>query len=142
MNSYRSEIQGCHAGLLGLLTLVIYHQIHGRHVDFYFDNDASLNQLADSNLNVTMKLKHGDLIRAIHWIVHKLKVGHSIHVQFVKVKGHKTNFIPFTQLCCPKQLNELMDTRAKARDDQIFLHKFLLHPTKLSLKAGVVGSRI
>jgi hypothetical protein len=120
VNSYRSEIQGCHAGLLGLLAFAIYHQIQGRCVDFYFDNDAGLNQSADSNLGITMKLKHVDLIRAIHQIVHKLKVGHSIHVQFVKVKGHKTDFIPFAQLSHPKQLNELMGTRAKARVNQIF----------------------
>jgi hypothetical protein len=120
VNSYRSEIQGCHAGLLGLLAFAIYHQIQGGHVDFYFDNDAGLNQLADSNLNITMKLKHGDLIRSIHQIVHKLKVGHSIHVQFVKVKGHKADFIPFAQLSHPEQLNELMDTHAKARVDRIF----------------------
>jgi hypothetical protein len=99
---------------------VIYHQIHGRSVDFHFDNDAALNQSAASSLKVTMKLKHVDLIQAIHWIVHKLKVKHSIHTQFVKVNGHKTNFIPFAQLSHPKQLNELMDTRAKARVDRIF----------------------
>ncbi len=134
MNSYQSEIQGCHVGLLGLLTFAIYHQIHGRHVDFYFDNDASLNQSADSNLNVAMKLKHGDLIRAIHWIVHKLKVGHSIHVQFVKVKGHKTNFIPFTQLCCPEQLNELMDTHANAWVNRIFSSQIPNPPNKIKFE--------
>jgi hypothetical protein len=87
VNPYQSEVQGCHVGLLGLLSFVIYHQIHGRSVDFHFDNDAYLNQSAANNLNVTMKLKHGDLIQAIYQIVHKLKVEHSIRIQFVKVKG-------------------------------------------------------
>jgi hypothetical protein len=127
VNSYRSEIEGCHAGLLGLLAFAIYHQIQGGCVDFYFDNDAGLNQLADSNLNVAMKLKHGDLIRAIHRIVHKLKVGHSIHVQFVKVKVHKTDFIPFAQLSRPEQLNEHMDTLLRHGSIEFFLHIFPLH---------------
>jgi hypothetical protein len=133
VNSYLSEVQGCHAGLLSLLALAIYHQIHGGSVDFHFDNDAGLNQSASSKVNVTMKLKHGDLIQAIHRIVYKLKLKHSIQVRFVKVKGHKTNFIPFAQLSHPEQLNKLMDTRA---------NKLLLHPTPLSLKAGVVGLMI
>jgi hypothetical protein len=42
--------------------------------------DASLNQSAASNLNVAMKLKHGDLIQAIHGIVYKLKLKHLIQV--------------------------------------------------------------
>jgi hypothetical protein len=134
VNSNRSEIQGCHAGLLGLLAFAIYHQIHGGLVEFYFDIDASLNQSADSNLNVALKLIHGDLIQAIHRIVHKLKVKHLIHVQFVKVKGHKTNFIPFSQLSRPKQLNELMDTRAKARVDQIFLAQIPTPPNKIKFE--------
>jgi hypothetical protein len=50
VNSYQSEIQGCHAGFLGLLAFAIYHQIQGGRVDFYFDNDAVLNQSADSNV--------------------------------------------------------------------------------------------
>jgi hypothetical protein len=28
VNAYRSEIQGCHAGLLGLLAFCIYHEVH------------------------------------------------------------------------------------------------------------------
>jgi hypothetical protein len=79
-----------------------------------------LNQSAASNLNVAMKLKYGDLIQALHQIVHKLKVEHLIHLQFVKVKGHKTDFIPFAQLSHPKQLNKLMDTRAKAWVNSFF----------------------
>jgi hypothetical protein len=134
VNSYQSEIQGCHAGLLSLLAFAIYHQIQGGLVDFHFDNDASLNQSSDCNLNVTMKLKHGDLIQAIHRIVHKLKVKHLIHVQFVKVKGHKTNFIPFSQLSHPKQLNKLMDTRAKAWVDQIFSAQIPTPPNKIKFE--------
>jgi hypothetical protein len=41
-------------------------------MDCYFDNDAGLNQSAACHLSMSMKLKHGDLIQAIHWIVYKL----------------------------------------------------------------------
>jgi hypothetical protein len=81
-----------------------------------------------------MKLKHGDLIRAIRRMVHKLKVGHSIHVQFVKVKGHKTDFIPFAQLSRPEQLNKLMDTRAKAWVDRIFSSQIPAPPNKIKFE--------
>jgi hypothetical protein len=115
VNAYRCEVQGCHAGLLGLLAFAIYHQIQGGSVDCYFDNDAGLNQSAACHLSMSMKLKHGDLIQAIHWIVYKLYNEHSILVRFRKVKGHKADIIQFNQLSHPKQLNEVMDTHAKAR---------------------------
>jgi hypothetical protein len=115
VNAYRCEVQGCHAGLLGLLAFAIHHQIQGGSVDCYFHNDAGLNQSAAHHLSVSMKLKHGDLIRAIHWIVHKLYNEHSISVQFCKVKGHKADFIPFDQLSRPEQLNKLMDNHTKVR---------------------------
>jgi hypothetical protein len=62
VNPYHSEVQGCDAGLLGLLAFAIFHQVHGGAVAFHFDNDTGLNQSTASNLNVAMKLKHGDLI--------------------------------------------------------------------------------
>jgi hypothetical protein len=62
VNPYRCEVQGCHAGLLGLLAFAVYHQVQGGSVDFCFNNDASLNQSAARHLNVAMKLKHSDLI--------------------------------------------------------------------------------
>jgi hypothetical protein len=115
VNAYRCEVQGCHTGLLGLLAFAIHHQIQEGSMDCYFNNDAGLNQSAALHLSVSMKLKHGDLIRAIRQIVHKLYNEHSISVRFRKVKGHKADFIQFDQLSCPEQLNELMDTHAKAR---------------------------
>jgi hypothetical protein len=84
-------------------------------MDCNFDNDAGLNQSAARHLNVSMKLKHGDIFQAICQIVYKLYNEHSIQVQFCKVKGHKADFIQFDQLSCPEQLNELMDNCTKAR---------------------------
>ncbi len=34
VNAYQSEIQGCHAGLLGLLAFATYHDIHGGNLWF------------------------------------------------------------------------------------------------------------
>jgi hypothetical protein len=66
VNPCRCEVQGGHdAGLLGL-AFIIYHQVQGGSMDFYFNNDAGFNQSAASHLNMAMKLKHGDLIQAIH----------------------------------------------------------------------------
>jgi hypothetical protein len=134
VNAYRCEVQGCHAGLLGLLALAIHHQIQGGSVDCYFDNDAGLNQSAACHLSVSMKLKHGDLIQAIRQIVHRLYDEHSISVQFRKVKGHKADFIPFDQLSRPEKLNKLMDTRAKARVEQIFNEQIAPPPNTLKFE--------
>jgi hypothetical protein len=81
----RCEVQGCHAGLLGLLAFASYHQVQGGSVDCYFDNDAGLNQSAAHHLNVSMKLKHGNLIQAICQIVYKLYNKHLIQVQFCSI---------------------------------------------------------
>jgi hypothetical protein len=81
-------------------------------------NDAGLNQSAAHHLSMSMKLKHGDLIRAIRRIVYKLYNDHSILVQFHKVKGHKVDFIQFDQLSHPEQLNELMDTCTSKSESQ------------------------
>jgi hypothetical protein len=89
VNSYRCEVQGCHARLLGLHAFASYHQIHGGSMDCYFNNDTGLNQSAARHLNVSIKLKHGNLIQAICWIVYKLYDEHLIQVQLCKVKGHK-----------------------------------------------------
>jgi hypothetical protein len=87
-------------------------------MDCYFDN--GLNQSAACHLNVALKLKHPNLIQAIHWILYKLHTEHLIQVWFHKVKGHKADFIPFDQLSHPEQLNELMDTHAKVRVEWFF----------------------
>jgi hypothetical protein len=65
VNAYRSEIQGCHAGLLGLLAFCIYHDIHEGSIMFHFNNDAGLDQAAKGHLNVSTKYKHSNLIWAI-----------------------------------------------------------------------------
>jgi hypothetical protein len=120
VNAYRSELQGCHAGLLGLLAFSIYHKVEGGTVTFHFDNDAGLDKAAETNTNVTTRLKHSDLIRAIRCIAYKLRKEHLIAVHFLKVQGHRSDFVPFDQLTRPEQLNDIMDARAKARVDRIF----------------------
>jgi hypothetical protein len=131
-NAYRSEIQGCHAGLLGLLAFCIYHDIHEGSIMFHFNNDAGLDQAAEGHLNVSTKYKHSNFIRAIRVIVFKLWTEHKVEVTFENVKGHRVNFVPFAQLTMPEQLNELMDERAKARVDRIFADR--IPPPPMSIK--------
>jgi hypothetical protein len=129
VNPYRCENQGCHAGLVSLLAFASYHQVQGGSVDCYFDNDTGLNQSTARRLNVSMKLKHSDLIRAICQIVYKLYNEHSIQIQFCKVKGHKADFISLTNSrSCLEQLNELMDNCAKARVKWIFTEQIAPPP--------------
>jgi hypothetical protein len=65
VNTYRSELQGCHAGLLGLMAFAIYHQLQGGSVTFHFDNDAGLDKLAEAYLNIPSHYKYANLVRAI-----------------------------------------------------------------------------
>jgi hypothetical protein len=53
-------------------------------------------------------------------IVSKLQTEHAVKVIFEKVKGHRANLVPFDNLTCPEQLNEMMDMQAKVRVNQIF----------------------
>jgi hypothetical protein len=134
VNPYRSEIQGCHAGLLGLLAFCIYHDLHGGSVNFHFDNDAGLDKAAEGHLKVSTKYKHSDIIRAIRVIVSKLQSEHQVAVSFVKVKGHKADFVPFDKLTRPEQLNEIMDGRAKARVDRIVAEQIPPPPTSIKFE--------
>jgi hypothetical protein len=45
-----------------------------------------------------------------------------------------TNFIPFAQLSHPEQLNELIDTHAKARVDRIFSSQIPAPPNKIKFE--------
>ncbi len=110
----------------------IYHDLHRGSVTFYFDNDAGLDKAAEGNLNVATKYKHSDLIWAIRVIVFKLRTKHEVVVSFEKVKGHRSDFVPFNQLTRPEQLNDLMDERAKARVDRIFAEQ--IPPPPMSIK--------
>jgi hypothetical protein len=75
VNAYRSELQGCHAGLLGLYAFSIYHQLQGGSVTFHFDNDAGVDKSAERHLNVPKRYKHADLVRVIRVIVFRLRTG-------------------------------------------------------------------
>jgi hypothetical protein len=132
VNAYQSELQGCHAGLLGLLAFCIYYDIHEGSNTFHFDNDAGLDKAAEGHLKVSTKYKHSNLIWAIRVIVFKLWTEHQVSVRFEKVKGHRVDLIPFAHLTRPEQLNELMDERAKARVDRIFAER--IPPPPMSIK--------
>jgi hypothetical protein len=59
---------------------------------------------------------------------------HQVAVSFVKVKGHKADFVPFDRLTRPEQLNEIMDGRAKARVDRIFAEQIPPPPTSIKFE--------
>jgi hypothetical protein len=132
VNAYRSELQGCHASLLGLMAFTIYHQLHGGSVTFHFDNDAGVDKLVESYLNVPTRYKHTDLVKAIRVIVYRLKTEHEIQITFEKVQGHHLRHVCYKQLTRPEQLNEMMDGRAKARVDQIFAQR--IPPPPMTIK--------
>jgi hypothetical protein len=132
VNAYRSELQGCHAGLLGLYAFSIYHQLQGGSVTFHFDNDAGVDKSAERHLNVPERYKHADLVRAIRVIVFRLRTEHDIIITFDKVQGHRLRHVRYDQLTRPEQLNEMMDIRAKARVDRIFSQR--IPPPPKSIK--------
>lgn len=132
VNAYRSELQGCHAGLLGVLAFVTYHQLHGGSISFHFDNDGGLDKSAEEHLNVPAAVMHADLIRAIRVIAFRLRTIYGVQVTFVKVKGHRLKHLRYHQLTRPEQLNEDMDTLAKARVDRIFEQR--IPPPPASIK--------
>jgi hypothetical protein len=82
--------------------------------------DVSHLLQATSKLDWPNKCPCNQDILCLHKGLCLTQVKHSIHVRFVKDKGHKTDFIPFAQLSRPKQLNKLMDTCTKAWVTHIF----------------------
>ncbi len=63
----------------------------------------------------------------------KLNTQYTYNLSKLRV-GHKTNFIPFTQLSHPKQLNKLMDTYTKARVDHIFSEQIPAPPNNIKFE--------
>jgi hypothetical protein len=51
-----------------------------------------------------------------------------------RLKDTRQTFILFNQLSCPEQLNKLMDTRAKARVEQIFNEQIAPLPNTLKFE--------
>jgi hypothetical protein len=109
VDSYRSELQGQHAMLLGLLAFCTFHNITEGGVRLGCDNSSCVRHGQGDWTKVSPSTKHSDLIRAIRTLKYKLP----ITVTFVHVYGHQDDFLSFATLPRLSQLNVLMDHRAK-----------------------------
>lgn len=118
VNPYRSELQGIHTGLLGILAFCQFHDISQGSFKVGCDCESGYKLAAKRGLVVPVGIKHSDLIRAIRMVVSKLK-DRSITVEFFHIDGHQDDYVEFDDLDRPSQINVLMDTAAKARIDRM-----------------------
>ena len=65
INAYQSELQGIHAGLIGMLAFCTFHNISGGSFWLGCDNEVSIFQSLKRHLNIPIQTKHADLIWAI-----------------------------------------------------------------------------
>jgi hypothetical protein len=110
VDSYRSELQGQHAMLLGLLAFCTFHHITEGAIRLGCDNSSCVRHRQGDWLKVPSSTKHTDLIRLIRIMKHKLP----ITVTFEHVYGHQDDHLSFATLPRLSQLNVLMDHRAKS----------------------------
>jgi hypothetical protein len=111
VDSYRSELQGVHTMLLGLLALCTFHKITEGRVKLGCDNSNGVRHGKGDWRKVSLSTAHTDLIRAIRVIKHKLPIS----VTFEHVYGHQDDLLSFEDLPRLAQLNVKMDQNAKDR---------------------------
>ena len=73
VNAYQSELQGVHAGLIGMLAFCSFHDITGGSFNIGCDNEVGVDQANKWHLNIPIRMKHVDLIRAICLAIWKFK---------------------------------------------------------------------
>ena len=110
VDSYRSELQGLHAMLLGLLAFCTFHKITDGQVTLGCDNFNGVRQARGEWLKVPLRAAHSDLIRAIRVLKAKLP----IRVVMEHVKGHQDDFTFYEDLERLAQMNVDVDDLAKA----------------------------
>jgi hypothetical protein len=111
VDSYRSELQGVRAMLLGLLAFCTFHHITEGSVKLGCDNLACVRHGQRDWQKVPLSTAHMDLIRAIRIIKGKLPVT----VHFEHIYGHQDDHLSFDSLTRLAQLNVEMDQLAKDR---------------------------
>ena len=131
VNAYRSELQGIHAGLIGMLAFCTFHNISGGSFRLGCDNEVGIFQSSKQHLNVPIRTKHADLIRAIRITIQQFQ-DRSISVTPFHIDGHQDDVISFVDLDRPSQLNVLMYTTAKSKLDQLTSMPFT--PTAFDIK--------
>ena len=118
VDSYRSELQGVHAMLLGLLAFCTFHHITEGSVKLGCDNLGYVRHGQHDWRKVPLSIAHVDLVRAIRVIKSKLP----IKVHFVHIYGHQDDRLSFDNLPRLAQLNVEMDQIAK--DQLVELYDF------------------
>ena len=66
IGSYRAELQGCHALLLGVKAFCLFHGIDHGKLCIGFDDLLGTKRSKDDCLRVPPKFSHTDLIHGIH----------------------------------------------------------------------------
>ena len=118
VDSYRSELQGVHAMLLGLLAFCTFHHITEGRVTLGCDNMSSVRHGQHDWCKVPISTAHVDLIRAIRVLKSKLPVT----VYFEHIYGHQDDHWSFETLPRLAQLNVEMDQYAKDRLVHLYTH--------------------
>jgi hypothetical protein len=111
VDSYRSELQGVHAMLFGLLAFCTFYNITEGGVTLGCDNSNCVRHGRGDWQKVSLSTKHADLIRAIRVLKHKLP----ITITFEHVYGHQDDRLAFADLPRLAQLNVIMDHHAKEK---------------------------
>ena len=126
----QSELQGIHAGLIGMLAFCSFHDITGGSFHVGCNNEAGVDQADKWHLNIPIRTKHADLIRAIRLTIWKFKA-QSILVTLFHISRHQDDVGPFANLDRPSQLNVLMDAAAKVHLDQLASAPFVPTPSDI-----------
>lgn len=114
VNSYQSELQGFHTGLLAALALCLFSNVASGATRIGCDKKG-VDLSASAAPTTPLCHKHVDLTRAIHCVVNVLP----IKVAFFHIKGHQDDCVGISSLGQPSQLNVVMDATAKALVDHL-----------------------
>ena len=109
VNAYRAELQGIHADLLLILAVCSFFEIRQGSAQVYCDNEKGIMLSSKNWLQLALKTKHVDLIRAIHKLVKEIP----IDIGFTHVYGHQDDASSTLHLDLPTRINIEMDYKAK-----------------------------
>jgi hypothetical protein len=118
VDSYRSELQGVHAMLLGLFAFCTFYNITEGGVRLGCDNSSCVQHGQGDWQKVSLSTKHADIIQAIRVLKNKLPV----QVTFEHVYGHQDDRLSFNTLPRLAQLNVTMDHCAKEMLQALYAH--------------------
>ena len=108
-NSYRSELFGILAILTSINNLCEEYGLTNGCLKLYCDGESALKRIQNSELNVSNKSQHFDVINSILCLLHRLPVQVELH----HVVAHQDKYMPYRSLDRPSQLNVMVDSMAK-----------------------------